>query len=62
MALRTLALWLAFLGALFGGAALLLVEAPWALAAGIALLAAPVALLVYLTLAHYARERRQARP
>lgn len=60
--LRTLGIWLAFLGFVVGGAALLLSPSPLGQGIGVALLVAPVAFLAYLTLAHYARERRQARP
>ncbi|MCA1819558.1 MAG: hypothetical protein ABR562_00290 [Thermoplasmatota archaeon] len=60
--LRTLALWLAFLTFVVGGAALLISTSTVGQGIGLALLLAPVAFLGYLTLAHYARERRQARP
>jgi len=60
--LRTLLIWVAFLGCLFGGAGLMLSNSPVLFATGLALLLAPAAFLVYLTLAHYYRQRRDAQP
>ena len=57
--LRTLLIWLGFLGSMFGGAALLLTTDLWWL--GLLLLLAPVGFLAFLTLAHYARERDKAK-
>jgi hypothetical protein len=57
--LRTSLVWLAFGLAMVGGAAMTTGSGPLQ-AWGLALLLAPVALLVGLTVAHYARQRRGA--
>jgi hypothetical protein len=52
---RTLLIWILFFAFILGGAASL---SAGQVALGVGLLLAPVLLLTFLTLAHYARQRR----
>jgi hypothetical protein len=59
--LRTLAIWVAFVAAMLGGATLVMWRSPTGLWLGLALLALPAVALTALAVAHYVGARRGAK-